>query len=132
MQEALRLATNRPMRAVEMTEAGIPAWFSEMQQMIKKMETGHLLSMEVAKQCEQQPSQYAIPLLQQLVLEKVRSSALDSDNEQYQATSMVWQKVYQALTAAQQELAATANINPLMTYEYLFTLWQRAAIKSAS
>lgn len=131
LQVALKLAANRPMRALAMADAGVSAWFSTIQTLISQMEAGKTLSMEVAKQCEQQPSQYAIPLLQQLVLDKVRHRAKASDHSQYQAHSMVWQKVYQALAAAQQELASTANINPLMTYEYLFTLWQRAAIKTA-
>lgn len=134
-QVALELAANRPLRALEMSEAGVPEWFAKMQSMISQLESGQALSMDVAKQCEQQSSQYAIPLLQQLLLNKIRSQALAATAEtqsDFQAFTLVWQKVHQAFCEAQQELLSTANINPLMTYEYLFTLWQRAAAKTRS
>lgn len=132
LREALTLAADRPMRALEMTQSGVPEWCTQLKSMIRQLESGQGLSMDVAKLCEQQPSDYAIPLLQQLVLEKTRNKALDSDKKSYQTHSHVWQKIYQALSEARAELAGTANINPLMTYEYLFTLWQRAALKTAS
>jgi DNA polymerase-3 subunit delta' len=126
-QSALALAASRPMRAMEMMEAGVPEWFEKMQSLLATLEQGQSLSMEVAKQCEQQPPQYAIPLLLQLLLAKIRNQATTRDQATFQAFSVVWQKVYQAFCEARQELSSTANVNPLMTYEYLFTLWQRAA-----
>lgn len=132
LQEALELAADRPMRALEMAQADVPEWYGQLKSMLQQLESGQALSMDVAKLCEQQPGRYAIPLLQQLVLHKVRKKALHADTSGYQAYSLVWQKVFQAISEAGVELVGPANINPLMTYEYLFTLWQRAAMKTGS
>lgn len=118
---ALSLASGAPLQALDLLEAGIPAWRSIVQEQLEDMAAGRLTPLDVAKYCHAQPPKYAIELMQALSLQKAREAM----QAQQTGAAKGFLQIGRDLINVHRQLESGANPNPLMALEHIFSIWQQ-------